>query len=120
MSRATNNVAARARHNKVLKTPGLPLRQEPLYKTAKEAVERSMSTPSAPQAEEASLPFAVDHANQRRGAVARLSVQHAHARAEGVADRDRSQGARRAGSQRAEGFARLAATAKQAVAGSVR
>jgi large subunit ribosomal protein L20 len=43
MSRATNNVAARARHNKVLKdAKGYRGGKSRLYKTAKEAVERSM------------------------------------------------------------------------------
>jgi large subunit ribosomal protein L20 len=43
MSRATNNVAARARHNKVLKAAkGYRGGKSRLYKTAKEAVERSM------------------------------------------------------------------------------
>jgi len=43
MSRATNNVAARARHNKVLKSAkGYYGGKSRLYKTAKEAVERSM------------------------------------------------------------------------------
>jgi large subunit ribosomal protein L20 len=43
MSRATNNVAARARHNKVLKSAkGYRGGKSRLYKTAKEAVERSM------------------------------------------------------------------------------
>jgi large subunit ribosomal protein L20 len=43
MSRATNNVAARARHNKVLKSAkGYRGGKSRLYKTAKEAVERGM------------------------------------------------------------------------------
>ena len=43
MSRATNNVAARARHHKVLKSAkGYRGAKSRLYKTAKEAVERSM------------------------------------------------------------------------------
>lgn len=43
MSRATNNVAARARHNKVLKqAKGYYGGKSRLYKTAKEAIERSM------------------------------------------------------------------------------
>ncbi len=43
MSRATNNVAARSRHNKVLKAAkGYRGGKSRLYKTAKEAVERSM------------------------------------------------------------------------------
>lgn len=43
MSRATNNVAARARHHKVLKAAkGYRGGKSRLYKTAKEAVERSM------------------------------------------------------------------------------
>lgn len=43
MSRATNNVAARARHHKVLKSAkGYRGGKSRLYKTAKEAVERSM------------------------------------------------------------------------------
>jgi large subunit ribosomal protein L20 len=43
MSRATNNVAARARHHKVLKgAKGYRGAKSRLYKTAKEAVERSM------------------------------------------------------------------------------
>jgi large subunit ribosomal protein L20 len=43
MSRATNNVAARARHNKVLKAAkGYRGGKSRLYKTAKEAIERSM------------------------------------------------------------------------------
>jgi large subunit ribosomal protein L20 len=43
MSRATNNVAARARHRKVLKAAkGYRGGKSRLYKTAKEAVERSM------------------------------------------------------------------------------
>ena len=43
MSRATNNVAARARHHKVLKgAKGYRGGKSRLYKTAKEAVERSM------------------------------------------------------------------------------
>lgn len=43
MSRATNNVAARARHHKVLKqAKGYRGGKSRLYKTAKEAVERSL------------------------------------------------------------------------------
>jgi large subunit ribosomal protein L20 len=43
MSRATNNVAARARHHKVLKAAkGYRGGKSRLYKTAKEAIERSM------------------------------------------------------------------------------
>ncbi len=43
MSRATNNVAARARHHKVLRSAkGYYGAKSRLYKTAKEAVERSM------------------------------------------------------------------------------
>lgn len=43
MSRATNNVAARARHHKVLRNAkGYRGGKSRLYKTAKEAVERSM------------------------------------------------------------------------------
>jgi len=43
MSRATNNVAARARHHKVLKSAkGYRGGKSRLYKTAKEAVERGM------------------------------------------------------------------------------
>ncbi len=43
MSRATNNVSARARHRKVLKAAkGYYGGKSRLYKTAKEAVERSM------------------------------------------------------------------------------
>jgi large subunit ribosomal protein L20 len=43
MSRATNNVAARARHHKVLKSAkGYRGGKSRLYKTAKEAIERSM------------------------------------------------------------------------------
>lgn len=43
MSRATNNVAARARHHKVLKgAKGYRGGKGRLYKTAKEAVERGM------------------------------------------------------------------------------
>jgi len=43
MSRATNNVAARSRHNKTLKAAkGYRGGKSRLYKTAKEAVERSM------------------------------------------------------------------------------
>jgi len=43
MSRATNNVAARARHHKVLKgAKGYRGAKSRLYKTAKEAVDRSL------------------------------------------------------------------------------